>query len=75
MVENYGLNDIVQMKKDHPCKKSGRVAPEGDSRIAAIYGAVSQHGLARCGDGHEGDLHLVREWAEGIVTPPPHFFR
>ena len=22
MVENYGLNDIVQMKKDHPCKKS-----------------------------------------------------
>lgn len=22
MVENYGLNDIVQMKKDHPCKQS-----------------------------------------------------
>ena len=22
MIENYGLNDIVQMKKDHPCKKS-----------------------------------------------------
>ncbi len=22
MVENYGLYDIVQMKKDHPCKKS-----------------------------------------------------
>lgn len=22
MVEGYGLNDIVQMKKDHPCKKS-----------------------------------------------------
>ena len=22
MVENYGLNDIVQMKKAHPCKKS-----------------------------------------------------
>ena len=22
MVENYGLNDIVQMKKDHPCRKS-----------------------------------------------------
>ena len=22
MIENYGLNDIVQMKKDHPCHKS-----------------------------------------------------
>ena len=22
MVEAYALNDIVQMKKDHPCKKS-----------------------------------------------------
>ena len=22
MVEKYGLNDIVQMKKAHPCKKS-----------------------------------------------------
>ena len=22
MIENYNLNDIVQMKKDHPCKKS-----------------------------------------------------
>ena len=22
MIENYKLNDIVQMKKDHPCKKS-----------------------------------------------------
>ena len=22
MVEGYALNDIVQMKKDHPCKKS-----------------------------------------------------
>ena len=22
MIENYGLNDIVQMKKDHPCLKS-----------------------------------------------------
>ncbi len=22
MIENYELNDIVQMKKDHPCKKS-----------------------------------------------------
>ena len=22
MIENYGLNDIVQMKKDHPCRKS-----------------------------------------------------
>ena len=22
MIENYDLNDIVQMKKDHPCKKS-----------------------------------------------------
>ena len=22
MVENYGLYDIVQMKKDHPCRKS-----------------------------------------------------
>lgn len=22
MVEGYGLNDIVQMKKDHPCHKS-----------------------------------------------------
>ena len=22
MIENYGLNDIVQMKKDHPCKNS-----------------------------------------------------
>ena len=21
MVENYGLNDIVQMKKEHPCEK------------------------------------------------------
>ena len=22
MIENYGLGDIVQMKKDHPCRKS-----------------------------------------------------
>lgn len=22
MIENYGLNDIVQMKKEHPCHKS-----------------------------------------------------
>ena len=22
MVENYKLDDIVQMKKDHPCRKS-----------------------------------------------------
>lgn len=22
MIENYGLDDIVQMKKDHPCYKS-----------------------------------------------------
>ncbi|MDO4940465.1 MAG: DUF951 domain-containing protein [Erysipelotrichaceae bacterium] len=22
MIDQYGLNDIVQMKKDHPCKKS-----------------------------------------------------
>ena len=22
MIENYNLNDYVQMKKDHPCKKS-----------------------------------------------------
>ena len=22
MIENYDLNDIVQMKKDHPCYKS-----------------------------------------------------
>ena len=22
MIENYNLNDIVQMKKDHPCHKS-----------------------------------------------------
>lgn len=22
MIEGYNLNDIVQMKKDHPCKKS-----------------------------------------------------
>ena len=22
MIENYGLNDIIQMKKDHPCHKS-----------------------------------------------------
>ena len=22
MIDKYGLNDIVQMKKDHPCKKS-----------------------------------------------------
>ncbi|MBR4461362.1 MAG: DUF951 domain-containing protein [Erysipelotrichaceae bacterium] len=24
MVENYGLNDIVQMKKEHPCEKRSR---------------------------------------------------
>ena len=22
MIENYNLNDYVQMKKDHPCRKS-----------------------------------------------------
>lgn len=22
MIENYGLNDIVEMKKEHPCHKS-----------------------------------------------------
>ena len=22
MIENYNLNDYIQMKKDHPCKKS-----------------------------------------------------
>ncbi|MBR3227238.1 MAG: DUF951 family protein, partial [Erysipelotrichaceae bacterium] len=22
MIENYDLNDIVQMKKDHPCRMS-----------------------------------------------------
>lgn len=22
MIENYGLGDIIQMKKDHPCHKS-----------------------------------------------------
>lgn len=22
MISEYGMNDIVQMKKDHPCKKS-----------------------------------------------------
>ena len=24
MVENYGLNDIVQMKKEHPCEQRSR---------------------------------------------------
>ena len=43
MIENYKLNDIVQMKKDHPCKKSHYwkiIRTGADIKIKTVDGDV-----------------------------------